>query len=352
MLADIHLVNFRSYKNASFEFSPNVNIIVGPNASGKTNLLEAILVLAKGKSYRAKDGELIRFKKEWARLDSRTTNGNTRTIKLTPYTKPQKILDLDGKEYRRMTIANSIPVVIFEPNHLQLLSGSPERRRDYVDDLLEQTVPGYIALRRQYLRTLAQRNNLLKQQGASVNQLFPWNIKLSELGGQIVKERISLVKNLNKGLESLYKELSHTNTVVNLEYLNTWPEDLYETLFLKDLERNMETDKIKGFTSLGPHREDIEPLFNNKQAQLVASRGETRTLVLALKIQEANLIESQREEKPILLLDDVFSELDGSRRHSLVSYLKNNQAFVTTTDADLISKNFTKQANVIAIQGS
>src|SRR4051794_3705374 len=123
MITDIRLQNFRSYGDDSFEVSPSVNIIVGPNASGKTNLLEALLVLARGSSYRAKDSELIMFSKPWSRLDAHMEHGSERIVKLVQEPSPSKSYDIDGKPYRRLSLAHSLPVVLFEPNHLQLLSG-------------------------------------------------------------------------------------------------------------------------------------------------------------------------------------------------------------------------------------
>jgi DNA replication and repair protein RecF len=350
MLADLHLQHFRSYRDDSFEFSPGVNIIVGPNASGKTNLLEAVLVLARGNSYRAKDSELVQFDNSWARLDTHLLSGSERTIKISPDSIPTKLYELDGKSYKRLTLNHTLPVVLFEPNHLQLLSGSPERRRDYLDDLLEQTVVGYGNLRRQYRRALAQRNALLKQPGIQLStQLFPWDVRLSELAGQIVRQRSQLVTQLAKAAADLYKDLSHTKTKVSLQYECPWPEAVYESQLLKKLEMNAELDRQRGFTGAGPHREDLGVLFDGRPSQETASRGEVRTVVLALKITELKLIEAARGITPLLLLDDVFSELDGKRRHALTDYLAPYQTFITTTDADLVTKHFTDKTQIIPI---
>lgn len=350
MITDIHLQNFRSYKDSSFEVSPGVNIVVGPNASGKTNLLESVLVLCKGSSYRVSDQDLICFKKPWTRLDAHLSDNSLRTIKIIKDPSPSKTYEINEKTYKRLSLNLSLPVVLFEPNHLQLVSGSPERRRNYLDELLEQTSPGYGTILRQYKRVLSQRNRLLKQPGNIKEELiFPWNIKLSHLAGQIVRERTNLVKEINKLLPSIYRELSKSKTKVKMEYLGTWQADVYETSLLKKLESSLELDRLKGFTSSGPHREDFVVLFNNHPASETASRGETRTAVLALKIIELKIIEAAREQTPILLLDDVFSELDGKRRHALTDYLDKYQTFITTTDADLVVKNFARKCNVIAL---
>jgi DNA replication and repair protein RecF len=349
MITDLRLQDFRSYKDSSFEFGPGVNIVVGPNASGKTNLLEAVLVIAQGSSYRARDSELVRFNRPWARLDADLSNSGHRTAKIVNKPDPSKTYELDGKSYRRLSLQNSLPAVLFEPNHLLLLTGGPERRRDYLDDLLEQTQPGYGATRRKYKRTLAQRNALLKRpQHVAQDQVFPWDLRLSELAGQIVRARYELALKVDKDLSSLYKKLSGAKTKVTASYQSRWPAENYETHLLNKLETDFSLDRARGFTGAGPHREDLELLFDGHPAQDAASRGELRTAILALKIIELKTIEAAREQVPLLLLDDVFSELDGKRRHTLTDHLAPYQTFITTTDADAVIEHFTG-CNVIPI---
>jgi DNA replication and repair protein RecF len=348
MITDLRLQDFRSYRDSSFEFDKGVNIIVGPNASGKTNLLEALLVLARGGSYRARDQELVRFKRPWARLDSHDYSSGKRSVKIILEPDQRKIYDVDGKEYRRLPLQQTLPAVLFEPEHLRLLSGGPERRRDYIDDLLEQTTPRYSMVRRKYRRALAQRNRLLKQRG-SKSQIFPWDVRLSELAGQVVRARGGLADRLNKDLGVLYRELSGTKAKVAVEYAARWRADDYESKMLKELESTLELDKDRGFTAAGPHREDLAVSFDGRAAQETASRGEVRTAVLALKVIELRIVEDLRSRPPLLLLDDVFSELDGRRRHALTDYLAQYQTFITTTDADAVVGHFTENANIIPL---
>jgi DNA replication and repair protein RecF len=348
MITDLRLQHFRSYKDASFELSPGVNIVVGPNASGKTNLLEALLVLARGKSYRANDSELVQFGRPWARLDAHSDNSSKRTLKLVIEPQQEKTFEIDNKTYKRLSLQHSLPVVLFEPNHLQLLSGSPERRREYLDDLLEQTALGYGTVRRHYKRALAQRNALLKRAGGTM-QIFPWDVRLSELAGQIVRARGELTARLSSDLAPLYKQLSQSKDTVDLRYDSQWAPENYESHLLKKLEGSIELDRLRGFTGSGPHREDLLVLYDGHTAQEVASRGEIRTGVLAFKILELQIVENARQQTPILLLDDVFSELDGKRRHALTDYLSRYQTFITTTDADVVLKHFTNDSNVIPL---
>lgn len=347
MFTDLRLQSFRSYDDDSFELSNGVNIIVGPNASGKTNLLEAVLVLALGKSYRVKDFELIQFNKPWARLDARSEHG-LRTVKLVleQEHRAKKELIVDDQIIRRITIQKQIPIVLFEPNHLQLLHGSPELRRDYLDDLLEQFTPTYEALRKNYRRALQQRNALLKN-GGSKDQFFVWNLRLSDLGGQLALHRQQLVERINRDITAIYQSMGGGKSEVEVVYESSCSGDQYSTKLLSRLESHHESDQRRGFTSYGPHRDDIRVMLNNHDAGSSASRGEMRTLLLALKVIELKLLEEDRGIRPLLLMDDVFSELDGSRRKALTEAISGYQTFITTTDADLVIHHFTETCHII-----
>lgn len=341
MLTSLRLQNFRSYTDASFEFGERVNIIVGPNGSGKTNLLEAVQVLAVGSSYRVHDAELVLHGAPWARLDASMQDGGSRTLKLMIEPRPSKTFEIQQKPYMRLSQQHTLPLVLFEPNHLQLLHGAPELRRSYLDEILEQTKPGYISFRRNYRRVLSQRNALLKRGHPSTGEVFPWNLRLSELGAVMARARFELTTELALKLAELYKILSKSGAELTISYEPQFPIETYETSLLSKLESALARDVARGFTAYGPHREDITVLLNGREAAEVASRGETRTIVLALKILELELIEQARGITPILLLDDVFSELDGVRRRALTSYLQAHQTFLTTTDADVVIKHFT-----------
>jgi DNA replication and repair protein RecF len=351
MIAELRLKHYRSYGDDSFEPAKGVNIIVGPNASGKTNLLEAILMVARGKSYRAKEADLIQHDADWARIDARLYAGDERTIKLENTAAIKKSYVFDGKAYQRLTHAHTLPVVLFEPNHLLLLSGGPEGRRAYLDDMLEQAQATYGALRKTYRRILAQRNALLKQAPAS-HDMFPWDVRLSQVAGKIVQARTELVDEFSLVFPALYRALSQTKTKVTLRYASQWPPDQYESNLLKALTNTIETDRLRGYTTNGPHRDDLEVLFEDYLAQETASRGESRTAVLGLKVLELELIEKSRNIRPILLLDDVFSELDGSRRRALTEHLQKYQTFITTTDADVVLQHFTDDCQIIPLARS
>lgn len=350
MVTTIRLQNFRSYKDESFEFDPAVNIVVGPNASGKTNLLEAILALSSGSSYRARDHELIAHGKPWARLEG-FYGAETRALKLNRLSESaEKSFQVGDKAYKRLSLECTVPIVFFEPNHLHIITRGPEQRREYVDGLLERTAVGYKTLLGNYRRALAQRNALLKRgHSFGQSQLFAWNVRLSELGAKIVQARQGLIDEINKSIGQTYSEIAQHKSAVTLKYETHFPIDRYASQMLSKLEKNASLDYERGFTAYGPHREDIIFLLNTRPTNQTASRGETRSLLLGLKVFELSLIEKARGQKPVLLLDDVFSELDGARRHALVDHLKAHQTIITTTDADGVVKYFTGNSNILAL---
>lgn len=348
MIADLRLQQFRSYDDTTFEFGGGVNIIVGPNASGKTNLLEAILMICRGKSYRAHDQELVAHNAPWSRLDS-SINELSHTVKLIRQdATTTKEFIIGANSFKRLPLLRSVPVVVFEPNHLQLLTESPELRRDFMDDIFEQTMPDFGQNRRRYKRTLAQRNQLLKQNGSD-DQLFVWDVRLSELGGYIAECRIKFIKQNSPLLADLYSKLVGKKTKVELKYESKLPIDNYGSAMLNALQARQSVDRERGYTTIGPHRDDLVAKIHSYPLADAASRGETRTMLLALKLLEVQSIENARGSKPALLLDDVFSELDGARRRFLTEHLQDHQTFITTTDADIVVQHFLDNCTVIPL---
>ncbi|MHB1864865.1 MAG: DNA replication/repair protein RecF [Candidatus Saccharimonadales bacterium] len=348
MITNIKLQNFRSYIENELMFDKNTNIIVGPNAAGKTNILEALLISRVGSSYRTKDINLITFGKKWARIDS-TDNNNKRVVKIMNNPTTLKTFTINSKEYKRLPPALKLPVVLFEPNHLQILNGAPEGRRAYLDSLIEQIDPGYGSLLRKYQRALAQRNALLKnQQRLTNNLLFPWNIRISQLAGQLVPIRNKVVEQINKSLPSVYSKLSKDKITATLIYRPQLQVDDYQSRYLKVLDQTKEDDVRASHTLIGPHRDDLVFMFGKYPSSTYASRGELRTAVLALKVVELEMLTSHSDYDPIMLLDDVYSELDILRRKALTGYLKNTQSFITTTDADVVNE-FKTTSNIIRI---
>lgn len=352
LFTNIRLQNFRSYEDASFELGTGVNIIVGPNAAGKTNLLEALMVCAVGKSYRAKDMLLIEAGKSWLRLDVHTSENSTRIIKIEANTdtKTSKSFVFDDKPYKKLILKHRQPIVLFEPNDLHLLYAEPNKRREYIDNLLEQYIPHFAKLRLDYRRIIAQRNALLKQPlNVGKSQIFAWNLRLCQTAAEIVENRLKLIDVINESIDETYTSVSNKTMDVKVQYVSKTPTLSYSSNLMRQLEEQIDIDRIRGYTSRGPHRDDIVAYFGDKPISDSASRGENRTYMLSLKILELHILEEQTGKRPLLLLDDVFSELDGSRRRALTQFLQNYQTIITTTDADIVTQHFSDKTHKIII---
>jgi DNA replication and repair protein RecF len=215
-----------------------------------------------------------------------------------------------------------------------LLHGSPTRRRQFIDRFASQLVPGYSRVLRRYERALSQRNRLLKS-GGSDQALFAWNVSLAQYGAQIVDVRVRLIERLNAGLEPTYRTIAQTKDNVSLHYSHT-VIDHTEQKLLAELEARTERDRILGFTSVGAHRHDVLFSFNGAPAIGSASRGEVRTIILALKFLEVDIIQEVSGLPPVVLLDDVLSELDDRRQSHLATKFQSHQIIMTSTNPPTI----------------
>ena len=347
----LQLKNFRSYTDLSVELSSGVNIVVGPNASGKTNMLEALLVASKGSSFRANDRVLIQHKKKAAKITAITSESQERSVTLRAVDdeKSTKEIKINGVLNKRLSQNKVVPTTLFEPEHLRMVHGSPETRREYLDTILSATEPDYKSTLNRYKKALAQRNRLLKDERTiNPDDVFVWDVQLSEYGARLNESRTRLANAINKEANSLYSSVSGKKSKLNTLYNPEEQHDDYASWLLKTYQTRFTIDRQRGFTTRGPHRDDLHFELNGKDASQAASRGEARTIVLVCKVMELQLMEAAFDRKPIILLDDVFSELDGSRRLALTEYFKEHQAIITTTDADAIVKSFLDDYNVIA----
>lgn len=337
----VELTNFRSYEGAAFELHPDVTLVVGPNASGKTNLLESIYVLASTKSFRARDRDLIRADGDHFRIVVASDGPEYALGMSTLGGGVTKKITHDGVKRALAAHVGHIQVTLFEPSELALLAGPPEGRRRYLDFLLCQTDQRYLVTLQHYRRALKQRNALLDAAWGPVarDQLFTWNLKLAELAVEIYRRRINLLTALGDSTPLLYRDIAGEAAPVSFRYLPS-VQGAYDEEFVLALERNLDRDLAAGFTTIGPHREDFAVSFKGGDVMAVASRGEVRTLVLAMKLAELTYAEATTGIRPVLLLDDVFSELDKQRRAYLLDRLDGYQTVITTTDADAITKEF------------
>jgi DNA replication and repair protein RecF len=340
MITHLRVQNVRIHQDAQLNLLPHTTVITGANGSGKTSLIEAIYIALRGTSFKGADGDVLRREASWYRIDLVDEDGE-RTVKFDPNrTSGKKQFVIDGKTHYRLLPKHKRPVVLFEPNDLRLLHGAPSRRRDYIDTFISQIDPTYAGVLRRYERALKQRNNLLKQHQVSKDELFVWDVALSEYGASIIEKRGATVQRINDELEATYRTIAGTGDVVSVQY----PYEASQQRLLAELHAHAQKDIFVGYTSVGPHRHDIHFMFGNSPALSVASRGEVRSILLALKFIEVAIMQSTLGQKPIILLDDVFSELDATRQKHLVNNFKDYQVVITSASGShSIAKQHTHQ---------
>lgn len=331
ILKTLRVQNFRTHSDFILEIGEKSTLISGANGSGKTSLLEAIYFALQGTSFRSSDKEILRNDgSSWFRIDLKDSKDSLRTIIFNnAVQKSKKQFLVDGNKKARLNANLRIPVVLFEPDDLQLLSGSPTRRRNFLDYFLSQIFPSFQLALTRYNKALKQRNNLLKRDNVSKDELFPWNLMLAEYGAEIISKRQDFLELLNSKIEEVYFEISGVKDEIEIDYLG---EKVSKNEILAILSENIERDKILGYTNFGPHKHDIQFIFNKKPAQNVASRGENRSLVLALKFIETDILADLTSKRPIVLLDDVFSELDDDRQKLLTKHFSKYQTIITSTN--------------------
>ena len=331
ILKTLRVQNFRTHSDFILEIGEKSTLISGANGSGKTSLLEAIYFALQGTSFRSSDKEILRNDgSSWFRIDLKDSKDSLRTIIFNDAVqKSKKQFLVDGNKKARLSSNLRIPVVLFEPDDLQLLSGSPTRRRNFLDYFLSQIFPSFQLALARYNKALKQRNNLLKRDNVSKDELFPWNLMLAEYGAEIISKRQDFLDLLNSKIEEVYFEISGVKDEIEIDYLG---EKVSKNEILAILSENIERDKILGYTNFGPHKHDIQFIFNKKPAQNVASRGENRSLVLALKFIETDILADLTSRRPIVLLDDVFSELDDDRQKLLTKHFSKYQTIITSTN--------------------
>ncbi|MBR3594765.1 DNA replication/repair protein RecF [Candidatus Saccharibacteria bacterium] len=324
------LTNFRSHEFFELKCWKETTMISGENGGGKTSILEAIYECLRGKSFRAVDREILRRGAEFYRVELEYMNGEKVVV---VYERDGKKSFLVGdKKTARLPKKYRYPVVLFEPDDLNLVSSSPSHKREYFDRSFGQLSDGYSASLTKYNKALKQRNELLKSEYVSVDAVFSWNVMLSRLGVEIWKYREEQVKKINERLTEVYRSIAENEDEVEI-VLRRDAEVMSESGYLKELEKGFERDRVLGYTSFGVHRDNYEFRFNGTEASGSASRGEVRSIVVALKFIEADVILAATGKAPVVLLDDVFSELDETRQKALVYNFKKNQVIITSVNA-------------------
>ncbi len=338
-LLSLQAVQYRNIEQANLIPGRELTVICGNNGQGKTNLLEAVWLLTGGKSFRGgKDAELIKRGAPFAALDAVTQrdDGVESSVRITVgppgSEKPgrrARVNDVDRG--RAASIAGSFPAVVFDPGHLSLVKGSPDGRRKFLDAALCQMYPGYLAVYRRYTRAMTQKNALLKKYEITTGAadiLEALNCEIAARGEEIQHRRLAYLELLSPFAVENYVRLSHGAETLSLAY-----EPIFESGKLLDTLHQHRGEEIHAGMSLyGPHREDFAISLDGHSAKVYASQGQQRSAVLSLKLAEAACVKEITGQWPVMLLDDVLSELDESRKAYLLTRMEEKQTFVTSCD--------------------
>ncbi len=343
IIEGIKLINFRNYNNLSVLFNPNINIMIGRNAQGKTNLLEAIYICSTGRSFRtSRDREIIKFEKGEAYVGANLKVGELEKwteIKLhREKSKRIKVNKIELKSYKELN--TGLKVVVFSPEDLKLIKEGPNLRRSYLDSSISQLKPLYYYNLNRYYKILIQRNNLLKSIRYKSNLpdlIEVFDIQMARFGSLIILERESYINRLLIEAKINHSVITKNMENLDIQYLRSIEDGSslieIETCFLKILKESRKKDIETGTTNKGPHRDDFAISINGKDSKTYASQGQQRSIVLTLKLSEVEMIKKDTGYNPILLLDDVYSELDEERRIHLTKLFSKMQTFITLTDA-------------------
>lgn len=347
----LYLKNYRNIENLEIELKDGVNIFYGQNAQGKTNLLESIYMGATGRSHRThKDKELVKFDKEEAHIRLIVREDNI-------FDK----IDIHIKKEAKKGIAiNNVPIaklgelfgylniVIFSPEDLALIKQGPQERRKFIDIQLCQIDSIYYYNLSQYYKVLKQRNSLLKKISFDKNlkdMLFVWDSQLIDFGVKIIEKRLQFISKIDNIANNIHKKITQDREKLELKY----KPSIDSQEFKEKLEKNLEKDIMYQTTSYGPHKDDFLFFINGVNARDFGSQGQQRTASLSTKLAQIQLIQDEKNTSPVLLLDDVLSELDKDRQKFLIENIKNMQVVITCTGVEDVVKNLKKDCKIFKV---
>lgn len=330
------LSGFRNYENVEITFSEGINILYGDNAQGKTNILEAIYMTATTRSHRgSKDKEIIGFKKEESHIRTDIVkNDINHRVDMHLKRNKNKGIAIDRIPIRRsVELLGLMNVVFFSPEDLSIIKNSPAERRNFMDSELCQLNKIYTSNLSNYRKVIDQRNNLLKQiyyDKSKLDMLSVWDMQLIDYGIKIIRERHNFIGLINEIIPNIHRKLTNNQEILELKYEKSVSEEDFEL----ELMKKREIDLRYQTTQIGPHRDDILFLVNGMDVRRFGSQGQQRTVALSLKLAEIELVKQLIKDNPILLLDDVMSELDANRRDALLDSIKDIQTIITCTGYD------------------
>jgi DNA replication and repair protein RecF len=363
LVRSISLCNFRNYRELQMDFHPCLNIFVGGNAQGKTNILEAIFYAATGKSHRTNfDNELIYWGEKNFVVNLKG-NRNKSKIKLdiSIRTDGKKILKVNNQIRKKFSeLLGIFNAVLFSPEDIMIIKGNPSARRKFLDIKISQTSPIYCNYLVKYNKVLFQRNNLLKairENRESQESLDIWDGQLVEYGVRITQKRVEVIQRIIPIAKSIHSKITEGKEEIKLSYvpsietLNNGHNISSEEIFIKKLKEARNSEIARGITSIGPHRDDIEIRIGAINVKAFGSQGQQKTCALSLKLSEIEFMKQETGDYPVLLLDDVMSELDGQRRKYLLEVVNSNvQTFVTSTGAEAFFEPVKREKRLFEIK--
>lgn len=342
----IYLEGFRNYKAQEIKLEKNINVFYGNNAQGKTNILEALYFCAFGRSFRThKDAELINFDLENAKVEVEFEKAEReKKIEIILSKKEKKRIKLNGiKVNKNSELLGNVNLVIFSPDDIIILKESPASRRKFLDILISQLRPNYAHLLSEYNKILDQRNAMLKSRRTETIEI--WDEQLANFAEKIYEYRTEYITKLQKNIDLISPSLTNEKERLKINYKTKFKD---KENFLKILKQNLNIDLIKGYTGVGIHRDDFELFVNDRELNLYGSQGQHRTAILALKFAEMEIIKEEVNENPILLLDDITSELDLERINLIFEKISGFQVLITCTDANIL-RNFESLTNNVKL---
>ena len=363
ILTKINLVNFRNYSKCNIKFNKEVNIFIGNNAQGKTNILESVYVLALTKSYRTNYDDVLKKKGS----DNYKIKGEVKVgkyfknLSITVSNNDKKVFVNDTNIKKISDYVSNLNVILFSPEDVETIKGSPALRRDLLNIEISQLKQQYIKNYNEYNKILKMRNDYLKlvyTNGISdIRYLDVLTENLIDRAAYIYKERMNFINKINSNISKIYNDLTKNDDLkiqyeTNIEINNKSIEEIKKSLKLK-YEANKNREIIAGMTLYGPHRDDFHFLINDNDIKIFGSQGQQKIAMIAFKLSEISIFEEITGTKPILLLDDIFSELDKTKRNKLVEYINNRiQVIITSNDTVGITKKLLDNAKIFKIENA
>lgn len=364
IIKNTYLLNFRNFRQLNMNFSDNINIIIGDNAQGKTNILEAVYFSAKAKSFRqVKDKDMINFEKNlsYIRTDI-DTDGIYEKIEMKLSKKSKKTVRINEEIVDTIReLRTFFDIVVFTPEDMKIIKDSKSFRRNFIDDIISSINPNYAKALSNYNRVLNQRNHILKNgryEKYFKEQLNGASKQLAKEGSLIILYRIKYISSLEKAGQKIHKNLSDDVELLELKYdSEVLTENFNKNVSLGEIEErfynllvaNYSKDMRYKYTTIGCHRDDLIINIDKKSAKNFASQGQQRTALLTLKLAQLKMIKYYKDTDPVILLDDVFSELDDNRISYLLDMIRGYQSLITCTNTDIINKFNMKNTRVFQL---